>query len=253
MTPSKNVNLSLRRAGDGSPLGGQDTTVLTILDNDSAIEFENLTYRVNENGTNAWISLKRTGSTTNAFDVTFATLDNIVQTNQAKAGVDYIATNGILHFSPGQITSTFPVAIKDNILLDGDKVVSLALTNVTGNASLGVQTNANLIIVDDECLLDFALSDVQVEEYAGNAILSVRRTGGTVNTVSVNYTTLPGTATANRDFIPTSGTLTFKGDYSTLAQDGSGVLVSHKGDVSQSVAIQILDNNIGDGNRLFFC
>jgi uncharacterized delta-60 repeat protein len=249
--PPKTVSLSLRQAGDGAPLGGQDTAVLTLLDDDSAVEFAQAVYGVNENRTNAIISVRRIGIATNAFSVDFATSDLILTNGAALAGADYAATNGTLQFSPGQMEASFKVRILDNALLDGDRKASILLTNVLGKASLGTQTNATLVIVDDECSLEFASAASSVEEYAGFASIAVRRVGGTVNPVSIGYATAPGTARPNKEFIPISGTLSFTGDSQSLAQDGSGVMEFHAGETNKIIRIQILDNVTGDGDRQF--
>jgi uncharacterized delta-60 repeat protein len=66
-----------------------------------------------------------------------------------------------------------------------------------------------------------------VAENGGQAIVTVTRTGGVSETVSVNFQTSPGTAVAGTDYLTTNGTLVL----------GPGV-------ASANFAIQILDNGV---------
>jgi uncharacterized protein YkwD/N-acetylneuraminic acid mutarotase len=75
---------------------------------------------------------------------------------------------------------------------------------------------------------EFATAVTQVAETAGMATVWVVRTGSSSGQVTVHYSTAPGTATADTDYTPRSGTLTF--------QDGQ---------TSQSFTVPILD----DGGR----
>ena len=64
--------------------------------------------------------------------VTFAT-SNIT----AVAGTDYIATQGVLTFAPGQTTATIPVTILGNATPTGDLSFAVSLSNPTGTLLSG--------------------------------------------------------------------------------------------------------------------
>ena len=57
--------------------------------------------------------------------------------------------------------------------------------------------------------LQFNAASYSVNENQGTATITVTRTGGSAGSVSVNYATSNGTATAGSDYTATSGTLTF--------------------------------------------
>ena len=80
-----------------------------------------------------------------------------------------------------------------------------------------------------------AVSDARVEEAAG-AVLSfaVTLSRAASGTVTVDYTTSNGTATAGADYTATSGTLTFT-----------------PGDVSKTVSVPVLDDTHDDGGETF--
>jgi hypothetical protein len=65
--------------------------------------------------------------------------------------------------------------------------------------------------------VQFSQADYTVAESAGTATVTVTRTGGGINSFTVQYATIPGgSATANTDYVPDSGTLTWvKDDNST--------------------------------------
>lgn len=58
-------------------------------------------------------------------------------------------------------------------------------------------------------VLQFGAAGYTVSENAGSATITVSRTGGSDGSVSVNYATSNGSATAGSDYTSTSGTLTF--------------------------------------------
>src|SRR5262249_47711275 len=57
--------------------------------------------------------------------------------------------------------------------------------------------------------LQFSNATYSVNENGGTATITVTRTGGSDGSVSVNYATSNGTATAGSDYTAASGTLTF--------------------------------------------
>jgi CSLREA domain-containing protein len=63
-------------------------------------------------------------------------------------------------------------------------------------------------------ILRFKYDIFETNESVGSATITITRGGGTVGTVTVDYTTVDGSAIANADFTPVSGTLTFlEGEY----------------------------------------
>ncbi|MCQ6473432.1 Calx-beta domain-containing protein, partial [Vibrio parahaemolyticus] len=63
-------------------------------------------------------------------------------------------------------------------------------------------------------------------------MITVQRTGGSAGTVSVNYATGNGTATAGSDYVGTSGTLTF----------ANGV-------TSKTFVVRIKNDKLAEGNE----
>lgn len=78
----------------------------------------------------------------------------------------------------------------------------------------------------DSGSLEFSSSIYRVMENDTNAVVTVRRKGGTLGQVSVDYqTSLGGSAKANADYVPVKGTLTFQ-----------------EGETFQSFLVPLIDN-----------
>ncbi len=200
---NETVNLTLSNATGGAALGTPASAVLTILDGAAGtLQFALANYSVYENGGTATISVKRTGGSSGAVSVTYATGNRI-----ALVGQDYTARSGTLSWANGDAADkSFTVPIINDTAVEGSEALNLTLTSPTGGAALGTQNTALLTIVDDDFgTLQFSLANYSVNENAGRATISVKRTGGSGGAVSVAYATGNGTATA--------GTLLQSGDY----------------------------------------
>jgi sugar lactone lactonase YvrE len=152
----------------------------------------------------------------------------------ATAGSDYTSTSGTLTFGDGITSQTFSVPVLDDLLAEGNETVNLALSNPTGGATLGTPNTAVLTItnVPKPGSLQFSSATYSVAENGGSATITVTRTNGSEGSVSVNYATSNGTATAGSDYTSTSGTLTF----------GDGI-------TSQTFSIPISDDLIDENDE----
>src|SRR5205823_830658 len=215
----ESISLVLTNPTGGLPLGGQRLATLLIDDNDIAFQFVTNLFQVNENGTNAVITIERVGQTNAVGSVVFSTIQGTAQ-----AGVDFVATNLNVVFDAGETNKTVLLPINDDELFEGDESLTLVLSQPSSNAALGLVFTATLVITDDECAIGFASLNFSTNEYAGFATVVVRRTGGTVNPVSVNYATVDGTASGtdpnNLDYVAQTGTLNFNGDQFAVSSNG---------------------------------
>src|SRR5207302_3179563 len=78
----------------------------------------------------------------------------------------------------------------------------------------------------------FSAARYSVDEKSGTALITVTRTGGTDDTVTIDYATSNGSAAAGTDYTAVSGTLTF----------GPGV-------TSQGFSVPILDDGGSEGDQ----
>jgi hypothetical protein len=150
------------------------------------------------------------------------TVDYASQADSADADSDFTPTSGTLQFGWGEWTQTFNVPIIDDDTDEPDETITLILTDPT-NATLGTPASITLTILDDDVPeVSFESSRYRVVEGVGST--SATPTPDQVNageiavildqpswqTVTVDYTTVNDTATAENDYITISGTLTFR-------------------------------------------
>jgi hypothetical protein len=129
-----------------------DSTGIALTPLLSEIDFSNAAFSIGEAGTEAIITVHRSGSTNGSATVDYATSDG-----SATAGSDYVATNGTLIFADGETNKTFSVAILDDDLTEVNETVELSLSGPTGT-ELGEVSNAVLTITDND-RVDFAWVD----------------------------------------------------------------------------------------------
>jgi len=209
ITPNLTVNLAINPVPPAS-YGDQPTALLTIVNDDSAISFASSSYQVSKSvpGGVEQVSIIRQGSTSGGSTVVFSTTAN----GTAVPGTDYTPLNNVLvAFNPGVTNVMVPVSINNNGLQEGNRTVTMQLTNATGSA-LYNPSNATLTIIDTVHLpgvLVFSAANYNVGTSNSNAYLTVYRTNGWSGIVSVNYSTVPGSAQPFVDYYSTNGLLTF--------------------------------------------
>ena len=153
------------------------------------------------------------------------TLDYATVADTAEAGSDYQLAQGSLTIPKGQTSTKLPVSILGDTQLEPDESFRLVLSNVQG-AELDT-TEASAILLNDD-LPSLSIQGITVPEGntgSSRALLTVQLSEPVKQTVSVQYASSPtGTATANEDYTPVSGTLTFApGEISkTIAIDLQG-------------------------------
>lgn len=226
----EDFTVTLSNVGGGATLGNTVATV-TIVDNDNAGTLSIAsTATVNEDDGTVAVVVTRTGGSDGEVTVQFDTADGT-----AIAGSDYTAQTGrTLTFGHGVTSQTIDIPIIDDSVQENNKDFTITLTNATGGATIGTATST-VTIVDDDNPGELAIqSTAEVDEDAGIVTLIVSRTGGSDGEVSVDFATANGTATADEDYTPKSGTLTFA-----------------DGETTKSVVIDILDDNIDEPNEDF--
>ncbi|HEX6899001.1 MAG TPA: Calx-beta domain-containing protein [Thermoanaerobaculia bacterium] len=137
------------------------------------------------------------------------TVDYATANGTATAGADYTAASGTLQFLPGETSKTVTVATTDDTLDELDETLSLDLANAI-NASLADGQGIGTILDNDSSAVSIAGASV-TEGNAGTATLSftVSLSPANSQTVTVDYQTADGSATAGADYTAGSGTVTF--------------------------------------------
>ncbi len=240
------VNLRL-----SSPQGatlGLANAVLQIVDNDYApgyVTFSSANYTNAESSGFAVITVNRSGANKGTVTVQCAST-NVT----AISGVQYTGFTNTLSWSDGDATPrTINVPLIKDGLVGPNTTFKTFLYNATVNTTnspTGVlsssPTVATVKIVDDDAYgnLQFSAPRYLVNENGGYATVTVVRTGGAAQSLTVNYATSDGTAVAHGtlpNYVSTSGSLTF-----------------NPGDVAKSFNVPVLDDGVVDlaPNQFYF-
>ena len=134
----------------------------------------------------------------------------------ATAGRDYTATPGTLTFEAPESRKTISVQTLQDDLLEENEPVVITLSDARG-ARIGTAT-ATAVIQADMSNPWLQIGDKwQCEKQAAFGFrLPVKRGGERTSEVTVDYTTVDGTAKAGQDYTAQSGTLTFPANGTTI-------------------------------------
>lgn len=150
------------------------------------------------NSTTIQGTLKSIPSTT--FDVDFYS-NAAVDASGNGEGAQFFGTTSVNTDGNGDanINVTFPIG------LAAGRVITATATDPNGNTSEFSAADATSALGS----VHFSFSSIAAIEDVGTLPVTVLRTGGTAGSLSVDYTTANGTATAGQDYTSSSGTLTF--------------------------------------------
>ncbi len=128
----------------------------------------------------------------------------------ATSGTDFLAASGTLTFAPGATSRTITVAVNGDTIDELDETFFVDLTNPT-NATITTARGTGTII-DDDAAPSIDIGDVSVTEpNAGtiNAVFVVTLSAPSGQAITVDYTSVNGSAVAPADYTAASGTVTF--------------------------------------------
>lgn len=148
------VILKLSNPVGGAALGEQETTLLSIADNDpdesgmplfKQVQFKVTGYTVDERGSSAIITVTRTGDTDGE-----VTVDCVIKGGTATGGEDYTLTGESLVFGNGVTSKDITISILDDSSYEGNETVILSLESSTDGVVLGNPGEVVLTIVEDD-------------------------------------------------------------------------------------------------------
>jgi uncharacterized repeat protein (TIGR01451 family) len=132
-------------------------TINTAVTPVAVIQFSQPNYTVAERGGGIQITVTRTGDTSRAVSVDYATDDAGIPTvatpcstvsGKALERCDYTRSAGTLSFAPGETQKSFTVLVNDDSYAEGAETLQLVLSNPAAGI-LGRQSTATLQITDD--------------------------------------------------------------------------------------------------------
>ncbi len=242
---AETLTITLSDPTGGADISSPNAATLTIKDNDgggttsggssaSTFNFSALNYSMSEALSSITIRVQRTGSTGTA-SVNYATVDST-----AKAGSDYTSTNGTLSFASGETEKSFSISLNNDGNTEGNEKVLIRLTQPNGATIPEGNGEVELTIIDDEVIafgtgsIKFAEEEYDIDEEEKTITLTVKRTGGAMGTVSVDYETTNGLAKAGEDYTSADSTLVFQA-----------------GETEKTITIGILQDDKDDPDEMF--
>jgi disulfide oxidoreductase YuzD len=159
----------------------------------------------NAGTSNAGFTVSLSEASGQTITVNYATADDT-----ATAGSDYLTAGNTVTFTPGQTSQPINVSINGDTTFEPTEAFDVNLSGAT-NATIADNQGIGTI-TNDDAQPTIAINDVSVTEgtvVTTNAVFTVSLSNASSQTVTVNYATADGSATAGNDYVATSGTVTF--------------------------------------------
>lgn len=193
------------------------------------------TDNVFEGGSSVTVPIVRTGELTSTTSINYETIDGT-----ARAGSDYTAASGTLVFAPGETSKNITIRTLNDNVYEETESFTVKLSNPGGGDNIYILSSdtTGVTIFDNEPKPIVSVSNITVEEPrfgTAEALFTVRLTNPTSQTVTVNYATNNGSATAGSDYLAASGTLTF-----------------NPLETTKTVSVKINADALNEGNEAFF-
>ena len=116
----------------------------------SLVQFSSDDYQISEDSGHIDLTVTRQGNVSQSATVNFSTFDEN-GTGHANQKNDYIISAGTLTFAPGETGKTLRILLVDDLFDENDEVISVALSNESGNAlGLGSPNVVEVTILDDD-------------------------------------------------------------------------------------------------------
>jgi len=218
-------------ANSGVDTSPSQTLTITVLDG-GALQFSATSFSASESANTTLITVKRTGGAAGEARVNYATSNGT-----ATAGQDYTGTSGTLIFPDGVTTQTFSVAISNDSMDEPDETAVLTLSNPSGTGALGSPVSADLSITDDDSAPSLSINDASVTELnsgTNNVSFTVTLSAPSGFTVTANFATADGSATAPADY-----------------QAATGQVVFNPGDVTKTINVVINGDTTPESHESF--
>ena len=145
-TETIELQLLSGQGNDNYIVGTQNTATVEILDSSPIVEFESVTYSINEDqGLSMTVTLTRSGDTS---------FDSLVRINPvggtATLGLDY-GFNNAIYFAEGETTKAVEIFLNNDSQMEGTETIELQLLSGQGNDNylVGTQNMTTVEIVEN--------------------------------------------------------------------------------------------------------
>jgi hypothetical protein len=204
--PAETFFVNLSGAVNATISDNQGVATITNDDAQPAIAINNTSVAEGNSGTrSATFTVSLSNPSSQTINVNFQTANNTATTSS-----DYLAASGTVTFAPGQTAQPINVTVNGDTIFESNETFNVNLSGAT-NASIA-DSQGSGTITNDDAQPTISINDVSLNE--GNsgtttATFTVSLSNASSQTITVNFQTANGSATAGSDYIATSGTLTF--------------------------------------------
>jgi Calx-beta domain len=178
------------------------TAQVTIADDDATPTISIADVSVDEGSGTATFDVTLSNPSAFGISADYATVDAT-----AIAGEDYTTTTGTVSFVPGDVDATIDVPVTADVSDEPTQTFDVTLAN-PANVTIA-DGSAVASILDDDGGPWVSVDDVAVSETDGIATFTLTLDAASEQTVTVDYTTVNGTALSGSDYATVSGTATF--------------------------------------------
>jgi hypothetical protein len=222
------LQLVLDRPGNASL--GRATGTATLIDNKPTVSVTDVA--VDETAGTATFTVFLDGPSAGEVRVDYSTFEDT-----ARAGGDFEAAAGTLVFAAGETAKTVTVNLIDDNETEPDESFTLELSNPVG-ANLLDPVGVGVIAASDADAADLPKISIQTNteasESQGYAEFVVRLDAPSTKSVTVNYSTVAGSAFSRSDYSSASGALTFA-----------------PGETAKTVRVTVLDDSVKEDSESF--
>lgn len=205
----------------------------TISDNQGTATINNDDGQPSISINNASVAEGNSGTRSVGFTVTLSnpsfqtiTVNYATANVSATAGSDYLAASGTVTFAPGQTSRPLSVTVNGDTAFEANEAFNVNLSSAV-NASIADNQGVGTI-TNDDAQPAISIGDASVVEgNTGTRTLSftVSLSGPSFQTITVNYATANGSATANSDYLAANASVSF-----TPGQTSRSISVTVNGD-----------------------
>ena len=220
---NETITFTLSNASNATISDASATVTITDNDNEPSLSVADVSVAESSSAT---VTVSLSAASGRTVTVDYATSDGT-----ATAGSDYTSASGTLTFTPGQTSKTVSVTVTDDTADEANETITFTLSDAS-NATIS-DASATVTITDNDDAPMLSVGDVSVAE-SSNATVTVSLSAASGRTVTVDYATSDGTATAGSDYTSASGTLTFT-----------------PGQTSKTVSVTVTDDSTDEANETF--
>ncbi len=239
-TTTQNIVVSL--IGDGTIEGNEAFTVALSNETNAGVTTRTATGTINDDDGALQVSVDDAAASEaagtvgvtirlNTVSATAVTVDYATAFGTATSA-DFTAASGTATIAAGQTSATIPITLANDALDEDDETFTVTLSNPsTGTISDG---QSQITIQDDDATPSLSVADVTVSESAANATFTVTLGAASGRTVTAQFATSDGSATAGSDYADATGQVTFA-----------------PGVITQTVNVPLSDDAIIEGSETF--